>query len=167
MENLIRVFVSRPTLVSPADAHTCEALESVLRTLGFKWVTVGVNNFGNEVPLRQVRSVMSSCHGAVVLGLRQMTVRSAISKPGTREQTRMRNFGLPSPWNQIESAMAYAMDLPMLLVKGNVQANGIFDAAAGDAFVHQVPADGDWTGSPQLSAAFHDWSSRVRARAAS
>lgn len=158
------MFVSRPTLVAQADLEVCHALDGVLRTLGFESVTVGVNHFGNDTPLSQVRSVMAGCHGAVTLGLRQMAVASAIMKPDTPSESTLTNFGLVSPWNQIETAMAYAMDLPLLIVKGNVLGNGIFDAAAVDSFIHEIPARGDWVNSPQLSAALSEWASKVRDR---
>jgi hypothetical protein len=126
---------------------------------------VGVNQFGNEAPLMTVRRLMEACHGAVVLGLAQLLVTTGVSKPGTSSERRVRSVRLPTPWNQLEAGIAFALDLPLLIVhEAGVEADGIFDPQIGDRFVHQTDLSAAWLASEAFSQPFDQWVNEVMNR---
>jgi hypothetical protein len=159
------VFLSRPTAISSIQKEFCRALEAVLQRSGLQPKTVGVNEFGNEAPLLTVRRLMEQCSGVVVLGLTQFTVTTGVRKPCTPAEQRVRSVHFPTPWNQLEAGMAFALDLPLLIVhESSVAQEGIFDAKIGDRFVHQTDLSLEWLGSKQFLQPYEEWVVDVRSR---
>lgn len=159
------MFVSRPTKTTTDQAAFCAALDDRLQRADLESKTVGVNQFGNEAPLLTVRRLMESCHGAIVLGLAQLSVTSGVSKPGTEDEQRVRSIRLPTPWNQLEAGIAFALDLPLLIVhEVNVAADGIFDPQIGDRFVHKTDLSSTWLDSDEFTQPFEEWLAEVRNR---
>ena len=127
--------------------------------------TVGVNQFGNEAPLTTVRRLMETCHGAVILGLAQLHVTTGVHKPGTKAEQRVRSLRLPTPWNQLEAGIAFALDLPLMIVhERGVEPDGIFDPQIGDRFVHQTDLSAGWLDSVAFIQPFQQWVREVNSR---
>jgi hypothetical protein len=160
-----KIFLSRPTTVTHEQSGFCSGLEDRLRDAGLEPQTVGVTLFGDEAPLLTVRRLMEVCHGAVVLGLAQLHVTTGVSKPGTPDEARVRSLRLPTPWNQLEAGIAFALDLPLLIVhETDVEPDGIFDPQIGDRFVHQTDLSPEWLDSDAFIQPFHQWVSEVKRR---
>lgn len=59
--------------------------------------------------------------------------------------------------------MAYAMGLPLLVVRERgVAADGIFDPAVGELFVHQAELTNTWLSSPAFRQPVSEWLCAVR-----
>lgn len=159
------VFLSRPTLLTDAQDGFCSALMEILAQHGLRPRTVGLTDFGNRTPLSIVRRVMAECAGAMILGFGQLTVESGMRKPGTRAEVPVpRGLAFPTPWNQLEAGMAFVLSLPLFVVReSSVAAEGIFDAAVADYFVHHAELTSDWLRSPAFQQPFEEWAAEVRA----
>jgi hypothetical protein len=133
------VFLSMPNVRTARQEELVVALYAELDRRHLYARTVGVTDSGVVSPLSLVRKTMRRCHGALILGLVQGKIDSGTSKPGTRERKSLRNFVFPTPWNQLEAGIAFAMGLPLLIVRERGIGGGVFDpGAAGDRFVHPV-----------------------------
>jgi hypothetical protein len=120
--------------------------------------TVGVSDFGNDAPLTTVRRLLDECHGALVVGLAQTLVVTGVSKPGTSREAPIANQHLPTPWNQLEAGIAFAMNLPLLIVRErSVHPDGVFDPQIADRFVHQADLTSEWLGSPAFLQPLNEW----------
>lgn len=162
---MLNTFLSRPTTVTGDQAEFCRGLEARLTSCGLQPQTVGLNQFGNEVPLMTVRRLMESCYGAVVLGLAQFSVTNGVSKPGTSDERRVRSVRFPTPWNQLEAGIAFALDLPLLIVcEAGVQPDGIFDPQIGDRFIHQTDLSLKWLDADAFVQPFEQWLTEVKSR---
>lgn len=156
------IFLSRPTKVTERQSEFILNLEGRLTSAGLIPQTVGVNQFGNEAPLMTVRRLMEQCHGAVVLGLAQLRVITGIAKPGTSAERPVRSLYLPTPWNQLEAGIAFALDLPLLILhEEGVQPDGIFDPQIGDRFVHQTDLSLEWLDTDAFLQPFQQWMNDV------
>jgi hypothetical protein len=151
------VFVSRPSTVTPEQQRFCLALEEMLRDRGCEPRTLGRTDYPNKAPVTAVRELMSECEGAIVLGLRQLEVIEGITKPGTAEEVQIRGAFYPTPWNQLEGGVAFAMGMPLMIVKEEGVEGGIFDAGKSDRFVHQAEMSRDWLRSPRFVQPFNEW----------
>ena len=72
---------------------------------------------------------------------------------------------LPTPWNQLEAGIAFALDLPLLIIhESSVAQEGIFDPQIGDRFIHQTDLSLDWLRSKQFLQPYDEWVVEVRSR---
>jgi hypothetical protein len=144
----------------------CDNLAGRVRAAGFEPKTVGITDFGNASPLQIVRDLMFECSGAVILGLSQFQASGAMLKPGTKASEAIGDVVLATPWNQLEAGIAYALSLPLLVIREqSVRAEGIFDPQVGDYFVHQTSLTSDWLESDRFTQPFEQWANLVRVRA--
>lgn len=106
---------------------------------------------------------MRQCSGIVVLGLKQLHVKSGVDRPGTKREKVCKNVDLPTPWNHLESGMAFILDLPMLIIREEgVRAEGILDTGASDRFIHEVHLPHvNWLSSPEFRQPFQEWLEEV------
>lgn len=154
----VDVFVSRPTSVTADQKAFLSVLAGRLLERGLNPRTVGVSDFGNESPLLTVRSLLKDCHGALILGLAQTVVADGVAKAGTPREVRLAGLILPTPWNQLEAGMAFALDLPILIVRERgVHSEGVFDPQVGDRFVHQADLTSEWLRSPAFLQPLNEW----------
>src|SRR5437867_13165257 len=98
-------FLSKPTAQSSMQSKFTLELEKILETRDFRIRSVGTSDFPNESPLLAVLKIMKDCHGAVILGLKQIHVNKGVLKQGTKYERKIQDLDLPTPWNQIEAAI--------------------------------------------------------------
>jgi hypothetical protein len=106
---------------------------------------------------------MEKCHGALILGLVQGRSRIGSNKTETKKGIPLPDSPSPTPWNQLEAGIAYAMGLPMMIVKEPGISGGVFDiGAAGDQFVHalEVTNSRTWR-SDELKSSLDEWRDEV------
>jgi hypothetical protein len=131
---------------------------------GLRARTLGVTDYPAKAPLGEVLDLMRDCDGALVLGLVQTTVEVGVGKPETPSEHRIDGMRFATPWNQIEAGMAFALGLPMLLVREEGVEGGIFDVGSSDRFLHQADLTREWLESPAFQQPFRQWVTEVRAR---
>src|SRR5437867_13172289 len=120
-------FISKPTAQTSIQSAFVMELEKILEERDFKIRSVGTSDFPNEAPLLAVLKIMNECHGAVILGLKQIHINQGILKPNTRSERKVEDMDLPTPWNQIEAAIAFSLKIPTLIITEQGIEGGIFD----------------------------------------
>ncbi len=123
--------------------------------------TLGRTDYPNKAPMTAVRELMVACEGVIVLGLRQLEIVDGIVKRGTDEEHRVAGRFDPTPWNQLEAGVAFALDLPLMLIKEVGVEGGVFDVGNTDRFVHQAEMSDDWLRSPRFLQPFNEWLEEV------
>ncbi len=120
------VFVSVGGTATEEQEAFVRAVEDRLRTEGIVPHTVGRNTFSADAPLKAVTKLMDECSGAVVIALERSFFPSGTEKRGGPEAVTLTNVKLPTPFNQIEAAMAYSRDLPlMVIVETDLKSEGL------------------------------------------
>jgi len=157
------VFVSMPSALTSRQKDLVDALYEELDRRRLYARTIGVTDFGTKSPLALVRRTMAKCHGALILGLIQGRIDTGTSKPGPKKRRPLRSSTFPTPWNQLEAGIAYAMDLPLMIVKEVGICGGIFDpGAVGDHFVHSVDLGTSRTWrTAELKSSLDEWNAEV------
>jgi len=149
------VFLSRPTKVAAAYSAEAEKFERFLNGHGFHPVRLGGGSYSTKAPLQAVIELMAGCVGAVVLGYPKQAI--AVEGFGTDV-----SFELPTPWNQIEGALAYALKKPTLVVAHASIGGGVFDYGITGEFVFKGDlSKAGWFKTAGFAGAFNDWKQRV------
>jgi hypothetical protein len=77
----------------------------------------------------------------VILGFSQFTTLRGVWKEGTPYEKIQRSAAaFPTPWNQLEAGVLFALDLPLLVFRERYVSGGIFDNGVSDLFIHELPS---------------------------
>ncbi|MCC7012350.1 MAG: hypothetical protein IT454_07315 [Planctomycetes bacterium] len=161
----LRVFVSRPTTIEPPFEREYSAFERHLVASGLESQRLGRANYSKKAPLLAVREILAECAGAIVLGYPHTRHVHRV----VRGVTTTSEFGLdsPTPWNQIEGALAYGQGLPLLVVAHSSISGGIFDHGVTGEMVLTIDlAARGWFKTPAFRQPFEEFLVELRARAA-
>lgn len=152
------VFVSKPSALTEQQRLFWKGLEGRLSERGLRPRTLGVTDYPNVAPFGVVKEVLSECYGAVILGLKQIRVVQGIAKEGTKKEEVLVEHYLPTAWNHVEAGMAFALRLPLMLIREEGVSGGVFDAESSDRFVHQVTLPVEkWLSSEEFLQPLNRW----------
>jgi hypothetical protein len=155
-----RVFVSVGRTSTEAQEDFVRAIEDRLRAEGFTPCTVGRNTWVNGAPLKGVMDLMDKCVGAVVIALERKYFPKGIESRGPREQT-LKEIRLPTPFNQVEAAMAYTHGHPLLMiVEAGLREEGLLEEG-NDWFVQRVSVSREALSTPEFNGVFASWKEQV------
>jgi hypothetical protein len=152
------VFVSEPTGLSNRQRQMSGQWHQRLAGSGFDVLRLGREQYQHD-PWRIVLEFIDAADGVLVLGFRQLAIGSAVWRADTAERAAVDDALWTSPWMQIETGMALAAGLPVLVAAEADVREGVF-------------ARSTWTG--QLSgtsveapcpAVVDRWASTIEARA--
>jgi hypothetical protein len=159
----IPVFVSHPSALNDEQKLKFEFILEELKSQHLEPRALGQSDYPSFLPLREVLTISRHCAGGIVLGFRQFQTDTGIWKQGTeRERIQKEKVAFPTPWNQLESGVMYALGLPLLVFREPGVEGGIFDIGSSDLFIHELP-DGDLTEEKKsgLRQVFLRWSALV------
>jgi hypothetical protein len=109
-----RIFVSMGTPYAEQYTRFREELDVFLREqCGADARIIGKNEYPVGSPLSKIRDVMRTCHGVIIVAYERKHVAKGTDRRGSTEATSFVDRTYPTPWNHIESAMAYSLDLPI------------------------------------------------------
>ncbi|MCY3022461.1 MAG: hypothetical protein NTW87_26065 [Planctomycetota bacterium] len=154
---MTKVFVSRPTVVTSVFQAGLDAFLRFLRTHDLDPQTIGSGTAPLASPLDEVINLMEKCAGTIVLGYPQIEVRNGLLKGAP-----ITNLVLPTEWNHIETALAYARRRPLLLVHHTSVVRGVFDRGALNRFIYKIDlSDPGWCLKDPFLSAFENWRRQV------
>jgi hypothetical protein len=137
---LIPIFGSSPTLLSAEQDQARRLILGELNEVGLEWRSIGQTDYPSSFPLREILTLARHCAGGVVLGFTQFESGRGVSKKGTPEQRRIdKSVKFPTPWNQLESGILFALSKPLLVFREEGIEGGIFDNGVSDLFIQQMP----------------------------
>ena len=107
----------------------------------------------------EVIRLMKQCGGAIVLGVPQIEVRAGVLKGNDIDEP----FSLGTEWNHIEAALAYALELPTLVIHDQTVVRGVFDRGATKSFLHEVDLScPTWALTEPIVGAIRTWRRRFQ-----
>lgn len=125
-----RVFISMGTPRADAAKQFRNELEALLRDrCGVNPRIIGKNEYPPGNPLTHIRDVMRGCHGVVVVAYERLFLEAGMVRRGELDQEAISDRTYTTPWNHIESAMAYNLDLPIyILCQRNLTEEGLIES---------------------------------------
>ena len=159
----LKVFVSVGGTATEKQEAFVRAVEDRLRAAKLSPCTVGRNTFSSDSPLKAVTALMNECSGAVVIAFERMFFSSGIEKRGGPRETALNDIRLPTAWNQIEAAMAYSRNLPlMVIVEEGLRSEGLLERGY-DWYVQRVPLDTTFLNTNEFNGILASWKSKMTA----
>jgi hypothetical protein len=119
------IFVSEPTELSSDQRLLSGQWRHRLSGLGFGILRLGRDQYQAD-PWRIVLQFLDAADGVLVLGFRQLVIDSGVWRSDTGEQARVDSATWTSPWLQIETGMALAAGLPVLVAAESGVREGVF-----------------------------------------
>jgi len=113
-----KIFISMGSTATTEQREFVDAILSSLKTVELSPRIMNENEWSHEQPLKAIRNIMKECCGAVIIAFTRTKYPSGIEirKDNNRE---LSNISLPTPWNHIEASIAYAYNMPLLVIAEN------------------------------------------------
>ena len=159
--NELNVFVSVGGTATDAQEAFVSAVEARLRSEGLVPHTVGRNTFSAEAPLKAITEQLDKCSGTVVIALERMYFASGIEKRGGPKEEYFSGIKLPTPWNQIEAAMAYSRNHPLLvIVENGLKSEGLLERG-NDWYVQWVKPESAALSTTEFNGVLANWKQKM------
>lgn len=159
MERRIFVSVGKPS--TAAQEAFIRAIEDRLRSEGLTPCTVGRNTWTAGAPLKKVVELMKECAGVVIIALERTYFPSGTERRGHAKATELREVRLPTPFNQVEAAMAYCHEHPLLvIVEEGLRYEGLLETG-NDWFVMRVEPRAETLITAEFNGILASWKEQV------
>jgi len=155
------IFLSVGKTSTPQQEAFVTAIEKYLQVNGLFPKTVGRSAFSSNQPLRLVADLMKACSGTVIVAFERTYIESGIERRGSTDERALSKTPLPTVWNHIEAAMAYASHHPLLvIVEQGLKNEGLLEKGY-DWYVQSCKLDESVLGGMEFAGVFADWKRRV------
>jgi hypothetical protein len=153
-----RVFVSMGTPYTEEFGKFRDELDSLLRnTCGVDPRIIGKNEYPAGNPLTHIYDVMRSCHGVIVVAYERKFLESGVEKRGGDAAQSISRRTYTTPWNDIESAMAYSLGIPLyVLCQKGLSEEGLIESKL-DWFVQYVEISPAALRKPEVVESIRAW----------
>jgi hypothetical protein len=157
----LNVFLSVGRTFNDRQESLAQAVERFLKTQEMTPQTVGRTYFSSKQPLVAITELMHDCAGTVVLAFERTHSPELYDKRGSSQEQRQENVSLPTVWNQIEAAIAYTLEHPLLvIVENGLKYEGLLEKGY-DWYVKGIDLDDDLMADREFLGVFADWKRRV------
>jgi hypothetical protein len=160
-QSTFNIFISTPSSLDEKQSIFKKMLEIILKHRGLIIKDVTPDEYPNEKPIIRVKKTMNVCSGAIILGFKQMIVKECIVKEGTPNEKFRENVLLPTPWNQIEAAIAITLEIPILIISEKGIEGGVFDPNITEQFVNQIELNIDSLDRKEFIDALNSWNNQI------
>lgn len=158
---MLNVFVSRPTTIEPAYEKAYATFGKYLAAKRIAMRRLGGGDYSRKAPLKAVFELIDECCGAIILGYPQFSMTHEARK--STRYTNHWNIVFPTPWNQIEGALAYRAGTPVLVIAHPGVEGGVFDhGTTGEGVIHLDLSDAKWFQSAEFKQPFKQWLDDVK-----
>ena len=121
-----RVFLSGPAVVTAQQQALVDRVAHLIEEHDGEVVRLSREDYPASGSCAEIRRLMGGCTAAAIVAVPQMVVREGTFRGGTPEAAPVRDTAFATPWNQVEAGMAIALDLPVMVVRSQVEAAGVF-----------------------------------------
>lgn len=155
------IFISVGGTANEKQESFVSAIESRLKSEYLIPNTVGRNKFSCDSPLKTIVELLDECSGTIIIALERTYFPMGIEKRGGRMESTISDVKFPTPWNQIEAAMAYSKGQPiMLIIEDGLRNEGLIEQGH-DWYVLRVKLDNSSLYSPEFNGVLSSWKKKV------
>ena len=167
----VPVFVSVPRPHTSKQHAFIVKITEYLESRGLEPRTLGVTDYDTRNPLTAVRRMLIESNGLLSIAFRRVHVTSATLRDGAdfeqQQATPLSPFWLTSPWCHIETAMAFQMGLPILILREHgVIPDGILEKGVTGLYLPEFnlddPGSFDVDRSREARQLLSEWEGYVR-----
>jgi hypothetical protein len=139
--------------------HFRDALERMLRDqCGVDPRIIGRNEYPAGTPIQHINDTMRTCDGVIIVAYERKRVKTGLDKPGGGvHESVIENAKLTTPWNHIESAIAYSLGLPIYIIaQRGLTEEGLIEAKA-DWYVQKIDFTEEALRRPEIFESVSSW----------
>jgi hypothetical protein len=153
-----RIFISMGTSYKPEHSEFRDELERLLRDrCGVDPRIIGKNEYPSGSPLNKIREVMSSCDGAIIVAYERKFVDKGSERRGSGEERAISGETYTTPWNHVESAIAFSLHLPLyIFCQRGLTEEGLIESKI-DWFVQRFDFAPDALSAPNIIDSLRAW----------
>lgn len=134
-DNKLRIFLSVGGPHRLDQTQFLGHLRTEMRRQGVQLLSLD-GEYAENKPFDQIRELLATCHGALVLGMERSHAYAVFEKEKSDGEKYHPEQFVPTAWNQIEGSMASAVGLKVLVLRERrLHHEGIFEAKHHD---HQI-----------------------------
>jgi hypothetical protein len=166
----IPIFLSFSKPVFQVQHDFIHNLSEGLRSFGMKPRTLGVTDYDTLPPLTAIKNLISHSAGLISIAFRRTHIETGETfddsdgRVGRRQK--IHDKWLTTPWPHIEVAMAFQIDLPILILReSGVMADGILEKGCSAFYLPVFDLESStqpYLGGKEWQGIFHKWSRQVR-----
>ena len=164
MREKIPVFLSVGEPHKESQRKYLDTLITYLKRHGIATETLGRSFLSIENPLRPVQHKMHEVYGAAILAMERFRSRKGVYKEGSASERVVGDQYFATVWTHIEAAMAYQLELPLLILKEEkLIAEGIFDPGIHEWMIIRInPENPEELKRDPIKAYIDSWIETVR-----
>jgi hypothetical protein len=153
-----KVFVSMGTPYTADYLRFREELESFLRDqCRVDPRIIGKNEYPTGSPLAKIHEVMRRCDGVIIVAYERKHVARGAEKRGSDAEVKFADRTYTTPWNHIESAIAFSLSLPIhILCQEGLAEEGLIETKV-DWYVQRIHIGPGAFAKPQTATAIRTW----------
>jgi hypothetical protein len=153
-----RVFISMGTPYTAAQTQFRDELEAFLRdSCGVDPRIIGKNEYPSGNPLTHIRSVMRQCAGVMIVAYERTYLKVGAQRRGAQGEQKLQDRIYTTPWNHVESAIAYALELPLyILCQNGLSEEGLIESK-NDWYVKHVDIQPGAFGKSDVTSSIQAW----------
>jgi hypothetical protein len=156
-----KVFISVGSTSNSQQEDFVGLIEDRLQSESLTPCTVGRNNFSADAPLKAVKELMNECSGILVIALERTFFEQGVEKRGGPNETGISQVKFATPWNQIESGMAYIKGPPILVIQEKgIRPEGLLEKGY-DWYVMTVKLNRESITTPEFNGVLSSWKKKV------
>lgn len=122
------IFLSVGHALTPEQELFIEAVRVFLTAHDLVPRTVPRTDLALRQPLKHIANVLRGCSGTIVVALKRIHIIDGVELRDPSGTSELKNVSLPTVWNQIEAAMAYSMEQPLLaIVETGLRNEGVLE----------------------------------------
>jgi hypothetical protein len=122
------IFLSVGHALTPEQELFVEAVKALLKSHDMAPRTVPRTDLALKQPLKHITEVMRACSGTIVVALKRIQIINGTELQDSSGTSQLTNVSLPTVWNQIEAAMAYSMEQPLIaIVETGLRNEGVLE----------------------------------------
>jgi hypothetical protein len=167
----VSIFLSYPKPCFKLQEDFVKRIRSYLEERGFAPRTLGVTDYDMDAPLTAIRRLMLESNGLITIAFRRTYVERGTARLRTDiaklQETTIDGVWLTTPWAHIESAMAYQLGLPVLILREKgVLDDGILERGIVGLYMPEIDLEtslDDYFTSGEWSGIMGRWEGYVRA----
>lgn len=158
-----KIFISVGGTANDKQENFVRTIEERLRSENLIPNTVGRNKFSSDSPLKTILELMNESSGTIIIALERVYFPTGFEKRGGPKEKQLGEIKLPTPWNQIEAAIAYSKGLPlMLIIEEGLKEEGLLEKGH-DWYVMWIKPDITSLATPEFNGVLASWKEKVEA----
>jgi hypothetical protein len=156
------VFLSVGHALTPEQELFVEAVKALLKSHDLVPRTVPRTDLALQQPLKHITQVMRTCSGTIVVALKRIQIIHGIELQDSSGTSLLTNVSLPTVWNQIEAAMAYSMEQPLIaIVETGLRNEGVLEEDY-DWYVKWLDLNPESLTEPGFLETFAMWEKNIK-----